>query len=333
MRIGEKAGLPAGTRQMRDAFGEALLALAQADPRVVALDGDLSSSTGMAAMRKAFPDRFFNLGIAEANLVGVSAGFAANGFIPFVGSLPSFLLPNAYDQLRLQVAIAGLNVKLLGSHAGISTGREGPTSMSIEDLALIGGLPTFSILVPSDETSMEAAVRVAAAHDGPVYIRSSRGEFPRVYANGTCPLAIGKAAIVRPGSDVTLMACGLMTGVALDAAAMLAEKGIEARVLDMLSVKPVDRQAIIAAARATGAIVTAEEHLVRGGMGAAVAQVVAETHPVPMRFVGIKDTYMESGSVEELMARHGLTAADIVKAAEEAIAAKALKAPAGRRKG
>jgi transketolase len=330
MRIGEKAGLPAGTKQMRDAFGEALLELAKSNQRVVALDGDLSSSTGMAAMRKAFPDRFFNLGIAEANLVGVSAGFAANGFIPFVGSLPSFLLPNAFDQLRLQVAIAGLNVKLLGSHAGISTGREGPTSMSIEDFALIGGLPTFSILVPSDETSMAAAVRAAAAHVGPVYIRSSRGEFPRVYANGTCALAIGKAAIVRPGNDVTLVACGLMTGVALDAAAMLAEKGIEARVLDMLSVKPVDRQAVVAAARETGAIVTAEEHLVRGGMGAAVAQAVAETHPVPMRFVGIKDTYMESGSVEELMARHGLAAADIVKAAEEAIGAKAL---AVKRKG
>ncbi|HTZ50588.1 MAG TPA: transketolase family protein, partial [Spirochaetia bacterium] len=150
MRIGERAGLPPGTRQMRDAFGLALLEAARANPRVIALDGDLSSSTGFAGMRKEFPERFFNIGIAEANLVGVSAGLAANGFIPFVGSLPSFLLPNAYDQLRLQVAIAGLNVKLLGSHAGISTGREGPTSMSIEDLALVGGLPTFSILVPSD---------------------------------------------------------------------------------------------------------------------------------------------------------------------------------------
>ena len=322
MRTGEKAGLAAGTRQMRDAFGDALVELARTDVRIVALDGDLSSSTGMAGMRRAFPDRFFNMGIAEANLIGVSAGFAANGFIPFVGSLPSFLLANGYDQLRLQVAIAGLNVKLLGSHAGISTGREGPTSMSIEDFALIGGLPTFSILVPSDETAMAAAVRAAAAHDGPVYIRSSRGEFPRIYAEGKCPLAIGKANVVRQGKDVTLVACGLMTGVALDAAAMLAEKGIDARVLDMLSVKPVDRCAVAAAARETGALVTAEEHLVRGGMGAAVAQVAAEEHPVPVRFIGIRDTYMESGSVEELMARHRFTAGDIVIAAEEAIAAK-----------
>ena len=321
MRIGEKAGLQPGTKQMRDAFGEALLEAARADERIVALDGDLSSSTGMAGMRKAFPERFFNIGIAEANLIGVSAGLAASGFIPFVGSLPSFLLPNAYDQLRLQVAIAGLNVKLLGSHAGISTGREGPTSMSIEDFALIGGLPPFVILVPSDEAMMEAVVKAAAAHVGPVYIRSSRGEFPRIYPNAA-PFEIGKANTVRTGHDVTLVACGLMTAVALDAAAMLAEEGIEARVLDMVTVKPVDRQAIAAAAKETGAIVTAEEHLVRGGMGAAVSQVVAEECPVPMRFVGIRDTYMESGSVEELMARHGFAAADIAAAARAAVAAK-----------
>ena len=321
MRIGEKAGLQPGTKQMRDAFGEALLEAARADERIVALDGDLSSSTGMAGMRKAFPERFFNIGIAEANLVGVSAGLAASGFIPFVGSLPSFLLPNAYDQLRLQVAIAGLNVKLLGSHAGISTGREGPTSMSIEDFALIGGLPPFVIFVPSDEAMMGAVVKAAAAHVGPVYIRSSRGEFPRIYP-GSAPFEIGKANTIRQGRDVTLVACGLMTAVALDAAAILAEEGIEARVLDMVTVKPVDRHAIVAAARETGAIVTAEEHLVRGGMGAAVSQVVAEEHPVPMRFVGIRDTYMESGSVEELMARHGFAAADIAAAARAAVAAK-----------
>ena len=322
MRTGEKAGLAAGTRQMRDAFGDALVELARTDVRIVALDGDLSSSTGMGAMRKAFPDRFFNIGIAEANLVGVSAGFAANGFIPFVGSLPSFLLPNAYDQLRLQVAIAGLNVKLLGSHAGISTGREGPTSMSIEDLALVGGLPTFSILVPSDERTMAAAVKAAAAHRGPVYIRSSRGEFPQCHADDDCEVEVGKAFVVRTGTDVTIAACGLMTGVSLDAAAMLADRGVQARVLDMVSVKPIDRAAVIAAARETGAIVTAEEHLVRGGLGAAVAQAVVETHPVPVRFIGIHDTYLESGSVEELMARHHLTAEDIVKAAEDVIRVK-----------
>ena len=206
MRIGERAGLSPGTRQMRDAFGEALLEAARADEKVVALDGDLSSSTGMGGMRAAFPERFFNMGIAEANLVGVSAGLAANGFVPFVGSLPSFLLPNAYDQLRLQVSIAGLNVKLLGSHAGISTGREGPTSMSIEDLALVGGLPTFSIFVPSDERTMAAAVKAAAAHRGPVYIRSSRGEFPQCHADGPCDVRLGGAFVVRQGGDVTIVA-------------------------------------------------------------------------------------------------------------------------------
>jgi transketolase len=307
---------------MRDAFGAALLEVARGDPRIVALDGDLSSSTGMAGMRKLFPERFFNLGIAEANLVGVAAGFAASGFIPFVGSLPSFLLPNAYDQLRLQVSIAGLNVKLLGSHAGISTGREGPTSMSIEDFALVGGLPPFVILVPSDETMMAAAVKAAAEYEGPVYIRSSRGEFPRVYGQGPCPFRIGQANIVHEGRDVTIVACGLMTGIALDAAVMLAEEGVAARVLDMHTVKPLDRRAIVSAARQTGAIVAAEEHLVRGGLGAAVAQVTAEERPVPMRFVGIRDTYLESGTVEELMVKYGFSTADVVRAALEAVRAK-----------
>ena len=322
MRIGEKAGLQAGSRQMRDAFGAALLEVARANPRVVALDGDLSSSTGMAGMRKEFPERFFNLGIAEANLIGVAAGFAAAGFIPFVGSLPAFLLSNAYDQLRLQVAIAGLNVKLLGSHAGVSTGREGPTSMSIEDFALVGGLPPFVILVPSDETMMALAVQAAAEHQGPVYLRSSRGAFPRIYGEGACPFRIGQANMVREGGDLAIIACGLMTGIALDAAAHLAEQGLQARVLDMHTVKPLDRQAIVSAARQTGAIVTAEEHLVRGGLGAAVAQVVGEEHPVPMRFVGIRDTYLESGTVEELMAKYGFSTADVVRSAREAVRAK-----------
>jgi transketolase len=321
MRIGEEARLPPGTKQMRDAFAGALVDVARANERVIALDGDLSSSTGMGSMRKTFPNRFFNIGIAEANLVGVSAGFAACGFIPFVGSLPCFLLPNAYDQLRLQVSIAGLNVKLLGSHAGVATGREGPTSHSIEDFALVGGLPSFSILVPSDETAMAACVKAAVDHVGPVYIRSSRGEFPRVYPE-ECHVRIGKANVVRKGSDVTLAACGLMVGVALDAAAMLEKEGVQARVLDMLSVKPIDREAVLAAARETGAIVTAEEHLVRGGMGAAVAQVAAEEHPVPMRFIGIHDTHLESGSVEELMTCHHFTARDIVEAALKVVAAK-----------
>lgn len=321
MRIGELAGLPAGTRQMRDAFGQALLEAASADERIVALDGDLSSSTGMALMRQSLPGRFFNIGIAESNLIGVSAGLAASGYIPFVGSLPSFLLPNAYDQLRLQVSMAGLNVKLVGSHAGISTGPEGPTSMSIEDFALIGGLPPFAILVPSDEDMMAAVVKAAAAHAGPVYIRSSRGAFPRLYPEGAA-CEIGKAYLLRDGRDVTLAACGLMTAVALDAAAILAGEGFQARVLDMVSVKPIDRQAVLAAARETGAIVTAEEHLVRGGLGAAVAQAVAEEHPVPIRFIGIRDTYMEAGPVEELMRKHGFTAPDIAAAARSAVSAK-----------
>jgi transketolase len=321
MPLGRRAGLRPAEHQLRKAFGDALLELAQANPKVVVLDGDLGNSTGSHTVRQALPERFFNMGIAEANLVSVGAGFAACGYIPFITSFPSFLFCNAFDQIRLTIAIAGLKAVLVGSHAGLSTGREGPSPMSIEDFALAGALPSFTILVPCDPASMRHAVFAAAQHPGPVYIRSSREPLPHVY-EGDAPFTVGVANRVRDGHDVTVIACGIMVPVSLDAAAILADEGIQARVLDMHTLRPLDAEAIVKAASETGAIVTAEEHLLQGGMGANIARIVATTHPVPMRTVGIRDRYAGSASPFELMEELGLTPDDVATAAREAVAAK-----------
>jgi transketolase len=321
MRLGEMAGLKPA-KPMRDVFGDALLALCRENPRVIVLDGDLCSTTRTKYVREALPAQFFNIGVAESNLIGIAAGLAECGFIPFATSLASFLLANGYDQLRVSVAVAGVNVKVVGSHGGITLGKDGATAMSIEDLALMGCLPTFVILVPSDPATMHAAVRAAASHTGPVYLRSSRTAMPYIYPESNCPFEIGKANVVRQGGDVTFIACGIMVAAALDAAAMLAGEGIEARVLDMHTLRPLDTAAILAAARETGAIVTAEEHLLQGGMGSNIARVVAAGRPVPMRFVGLADTYTDSGDPGALLEKYGLTAQHIAAAAREAVAAK-----------
>lgn len=322
MKLGEKAGLKAYKDPLRNVFGEALLTVATNNPKVVVLDGDLGNSTKTETVRNAFPERFFNIGIAESNLVGVGAGLAACGFIPWITSFSSFLLCNAYDQIRLAVAMSNINAKILGSHGGITLGKDGPTQMGIEDLALVGGLPTFVILVPGDPASMHAAVKAATDHVGPVFLRSSRVALPEIYPPDDCPFEIGRANVVRQGSDLTIIGCGIMVAAALDAAAMLAEEGIEARVLDMHTIRPMDTEAIVTAARETGAIVTAEEHLLQGGMGSNIARVVAANHPVPMRFVGLADTYTDSAEPEDLLRKYHLTAEDIAAAAREAFAAK-----------
>ena len=321
MPAGEIAGLKLG-KPMRDAYGEALLAVCDENPRVVVLDGDLSNSTKTELVRQKYPQRFFNIGIAESNLVGIGAGLAACGFIPWVTSFSSFLLCNAYDQIRLAVALSNINAKILGSHGGITLGKDGPTQMGIEDLALVGGLPTMTILVPCDAASMHAAVKAATDHPGPVFLRSSRVPMPDIYTEGKAPFVIGKANTICQGSDLTIVACGLMVGMALDAAALLAREGIQARVIDLHTIRPLDREALLTAARETGAIVTAEEHLLHGGMGSNVARVVSEGYPVPMRFVGLADTYVDSGDPYELLEKYHLTAQDIYNAALDAFKAK-----------
>jgi len=321
MQIGEIAGLKI-SKPMRDIFGEALLQVCTENPKVVVLDGDLGNSTKAELVRKAFPERFFNIGIAESNLVGIGAGFAACELIPWITSFSSFLLCNAYDQIRLSVAMSNINAKILGSHGGITLGKDGPTQMGIEDIALMGGMPTMVILVPGDPASMKAAVRAATDHVGPVFLRSSRLAMPHIYPEDKPPFEIGKANVIRQGEDLAIIACGIMLGSALDAAAILEKEGIQARVIDLHTIRPIDKETILQAARETGAIVTAEEHLLQGGVGSNIARIVCESHPVPMRFIGLEDVYVESGDPFDLLDKYHLTAMDIVTASRFVYAAK-----------
>lgn len=321
MQLGEKAGLKP-SKPMRDVFGDALLAVATENPKVVVLDGDLGNSTKAERVRQAYPERFFNIGIAESNLVGIGAGMAGAGYIPWITSFSSFLLCNAYDQIRLSIALGNVNAKILGSHGGITLGKDGPTQMGIEDLALMGGLPTMNILVPSDPALMHAAVKAATNHVGPVFLRSSRVPMPHIYPEDDPPFEIGKANVVREGGDLTIIACGLMVSSSLDAAVDLAAEGIEARVVDLHTIRPLDEKTIIAAAEETGAIVVAEEHLLQGGVGSNVARIVAENTPVPMRFVGLADVYVESADPADLLKKYHLTSDDITSAARQVVRAK-----------
>ncbi len=300
----------------REAFGHALAQLGEEFRDVVVVDGDVHNSTHTEFFAKKFPDRFFNVGIAESNLVGVAAGLAASGKRAWAASFAAFIMCNAYDQLRMSVAFPVQDVKVVGTHVGISIGEDGPSQMGIEDVSLACSLPGFTVVVPADEPSTHKAVRALAAIKTPAYLRAGRPKVPIVYADG-CDFRLGKAIRLRDGKDLTIIANGLMTAPALEAAEQLAGAGIQARVLDMHTVKPLDDAAVLAAARDTGRIVVAEEHLLHGGLGSAVAMSAARQHPVPMRFIGINDTFAESGPPEALLAKYGLTAGDIVKAAKE----------------
>ena len=307
----------------RDAFGEALRAAGKQNDRIVVVDGDVANSTRTEWFGQDHPERFFNVGIAESNMAGVAAGLAAAGKVPVVASFAAFLLCNAYDQLRMSVAFPGLNVKMVGSHAGISIGEDGPSQMAIEDVALASALPGVAVLVPADENATRAAVHAMLAHEGPVYLRVGRPKAPLVYESETeARFEIGKARRLRDGSDLTIAANGLMVAAALEAHDRLAERGIRARVLDIATVKPLDEAAIADAARETGAILVAEEHLAHGGLGSVVAMAAARSAPCPMRFVNLGDTFAESGTGEELMEKYGLTTDAVFKAAEELARAK-----------
>lgn len=305
----------------RDAYGQVLVELGKADPRIVAVDADLSKSTKSGLFGKAFPDRFFNCGIAEANMVSVAAGLASCGKIPFASSFASFLLCKSFDQLRMSVANPSLNVKIVGSHGGISLGEDGASQQSVEDFALACALPKFTVLSPADEISCRALVRRAAEHVGPVYIRTGRPKAPIIYT-GSEHFQLGRANKIVAGEDVTIIANGLLVWEALVASDICRERGISVAVLDLHTLKPIDEAAVIAAAEETGAIVTAEEHLLSGGVASRVAQVVAEHHPVPMASIGIADTYAESGTPTELMEKYGLTAKQIVQAVESVLKRK-----------
>ncbi len=297
----------------RDAFGEALLELGAENPLIVVVDGDVAESTRTKKFFDKFPDRAWNTGIAESNLVGIGAGLAASGKIPVIASFACFLMCNAYDQIRMSIAFPGLNAKLVGSHGGISPGEDGPSQMAVEDFALACSLGGFTVVVPADATSAKVLTRAMFEHVGPVYMRTGRPDAPVVYEEGA-DLTLGRASTVRDGTDLTIIANGLMVAEALDAAAELENQGSSVRVIDMHTVKPLDEDAVRRAATETKGIVVAEEHFSHGGLGAAVAMAAAST-PVKMAFVNVGDAYSTSGQPAELFEAAGITSSDIAKAA------------------
>ena len=305
----------------REAYGRTLVVLGRENPDVVVLDADLSKSTMTQYFAKEFPNRFFDCGIAEQNMIGIAAGLAASGKIAFASTFAVFATGRCFDQLRMSVSQPRLNVKVAATHAGISVGEDGLSHHAIEDVALACSLPGFSVVVPADGEETAQVIRAVAATPGPFYVRLGRPKAPSVSKDGY-QFVLGKAAVLREGLDITIIANGIMVAAALEAAEGLAKQGIDCRVLNMSTIKPLDIDAVTKAAVETGAIVTAEEHLEHGGLGARVAQVVVQHHPVPVSFVAIKDTYAQSGSPEELLRRYGLTAADIEKAVKSTVVRK-----------
>ena len=298
---------------MRACYGKTLVELGKENPHIVVLDADLSRSTMTQLFAGEFPNRFFDCGIAEQNMVGIAAGLAASGKIPFASTFAVFAPGRCFDQIRMSIAQPGLNVKLVTTHGGITVGEDGTSHHSIEDLSLICSFPGFTVIVPADAIETAQAIRVAATSYGPFYIRLCRPKVPLVY-NQDYRFNLGKAITMRQGKDATIIAIGLMVKAALEAAQNLEREGIDCQVLNMPTLKPIDEAAIIRAAAETEAIVTAEEHLEHGGLGSIIAQVVARHYPVPIEFVAIKDTYAKSGKPAELLRRYGLTAKDIEQA-------------------
>lgn len=305
----------------REAFGKALVELGHANKDVVVCDADLSKSTYTAGFGKEFPDRFIECGIAEANMVGIGSGLASSGKIPFVSSFSCFVINKGFEQLRVTAAFPNVNLKVVGTHSGISIGEDGPSQMSIEDLSLACSLPGFTVLCPADEAAMKALVHASADHFGPVFIRAGRAKAPVIYSADQ-KFTIGKGIELVEGSDVTIFATGLLVAEAIRASETLEAEGVSTRVVDLHTIKPLDREIISRAAAETRAIVVCEEHLVDAGLGVRVAQVVAETHPCVMEFVGVQNTYAESAAPEQLLEKYGLVAKDVVEAARKAVARK-----------
>lgn len=305
----------------REAYGQALVEIGAKDKNIVVLDADLSKSTKTADFKAKYPERFFNVGIAEQNLISVGAGLAASGKKPFVSSFAMFAAGRAYEQVRNSVCYPKLNVKVCATHAGITVGEDGASHQCVEDISLMRTIPNMNVIVPADEKETNAVIHWAAEYEGPVYIRLGRAKAVDV-SPGDYKFELGKGSLLAEGKDVTIFACGMLVGEAVDAVKILAEDGIQARLINMASIKPIDISCIEKAAKETGAIVTAEEHNIIGGLGSAVAEVIAEIMPVPVIRVGVKDTFGESGKPNLLMEKYGLTAKDIVDAAKKAISLK-----------
>lgn len=302
-----------GNNDTRSGFGEGLLELGKTNPKVVALCADLIGSLKMDAFQKQFPDRFFQVGIAEANMMGVAAGMTIGGYIPFTGTFANFSTGRVYDQIRQSIAYSGKNVKICASHAGLTLGEDGATHQILEDIGMMNMLPGMTVINPCDFNQTKAATIAIAEHKGPVYLRFGR---PKVstFTSPDQKFEIGKAWHIHNGTDVTIIATGHLVWKAVEAARVLAAEGISVDLLNIHTIKPLDVEAIVRSARKTGAVVTAEEHQINGGLGSVVAQALAQHAPTPIEFVGVHDSFGESGTPEDLMKKYGLDSVDIINA-------------------
>ena len=306
---------------IREAFGKALLKLGEKNKDVVVLDADLASSTKVTYFAEKFPERFFQCGIAEQNMIGVAAGLAASGKIPFTASFAVFVTKRPADQISVSVAYPHLNVKIIGAYTGLFNGRTGASHMAVEDISIMRAIPGMVVIDPADAYKITSAVNVIAEYDGPVYMRETRDEWPDIF-DDSYSFEIGRASVVRPGDDACIISCGVMTSEAIKASEELAKEGINVRVVNMSTIKPIDSSAIINAAEETGAVVTAENHNIFGGLGSAVAEVLGENYPVPMQRIGIKDVLNEAGTNQELLDSFGMSSEHIIEAINNVIARK-----------
>lgn len=308
-------------KDTRSGFGAGLLELGKRDPNVVALCADLTGSLKMDAFAKAFPERFYQMGVAEANMMGVAAGLTIGGKVPFTGTFANFSTGRVYDQIRQSIAYAGKNVKICASHAGLTLGEDGATHQILEDIGLMKMLPGMTVIVPCDFNQTKQATIAIGAHEGPVYLRFGRPKWP-VFIPANMPFEIGKAQVLVEGTDVSLFACGHLVWRALQAAEELAAAGIRAEVINVHTIKPLDEAAVLASVRKTGCAVSCEEHNRFGGLGDSIAQLLALKQPSPMEFVAVNDTFGESGTPDQLLKKYGLDVPDIVAAAQRALKRK-----------
>jgi transketolase len=308
-------------KDTRSGFGAGLLELGKRDPNVVALCADLTGSLKMDAFAKAFPERFYQMGVAEANMMGVAAGLTIGGKVPFTGTFANFSTGRVYDQIRQSIAYAGKNVKICASHAGLTLGEDGATHQILEDIGLMKMLPGMTVIVPCDFNQTKQATIAIGAHEGPVYLRFGRPKWP-VFIPADMPFEIGKAQVLVEGTDVSLFACGHLVWRALQAAEELAAAGIRAEVINVHTIKPLDEATVLASVRKTGCAVSCEEHNRFGGLGDSIAQLLALKQPKPMEFVAVNDTFGESGTPDQLLKKYGLDVSDIVAAAERALKRK-----------
>ena len=300
----------------RSAYGEALVALGAENSKVVVLDADLTKSTMTAGFAKSYPDRFFNMGIAEADLMATAAGISTMGFIPFASTFAIFATGRAYDQVRQTIAYPRLNVKIAATHAGLTVGEDGASHQALEDIGLMRGIPGMTIIVPADGEETMQAVRLAAAYDGPVYLRMGRPAVPQIHSEGF-KMEWGKAQVMREGSTITICATGYMTALALEAAQELSIKGIEAEVINIPFVKPLDSETILASLRKTKRVIAAEEHSCYNGLGSAIAELLAENYPCPLKRIAVMDRFGTSGKPTAVMEEYGLTSGAIAAAAKD----------------